>query len=51
MVVGQLCLGVFDRTLSATKHALSRLVHAAHCIGDHPFEPSQLSWIACSALV
>ncbi len=35
-------LGVFDRTLSATKHALSRLVHAAHCIGDHPFEPSQL---------
>ncbi len=41
-LVGQQCLGVFDRTLSATKHALSRLVHAAHCIGDHPFEPSQL---------
>ncbi len=41
-LVGQQCLGVFDRTLSATKHALSRLVHAAHCIGDHPFEPSKL---------
>ncbi len=41
-LVGQQCLGVFDRTLSATKHALSRLVHAAYCIGDHPFEPSQL---------
>jgi hypothetical protein len=41
-LVGQQCLGVFDRTLSATKHVLSRLVHAAHCIGDHPFEPSQL---------
>ncbi len=41
-LVGQQCLGVCDRTLSATKHALSRLVHAAHSIGDHPFEPSQL---------
>ncbi len=41
-LVGQQRLSVFDRTLSTTKHALSRLVHAAHCIGDHPFEPSQL---------